>query len=107
MPVARFRTAPSNRTAGWVSALLAAQDAEDKRSDHPRQHSDVGDRPGRPRQGWTETTSPRSPAATARPTRTGPAYIADVIGKEMGQLPVADRRQIVGLLAGEGMSNRA
>jgi hypothetical protein len=70
-------------------------------------HSDVGDRPGRHRQGWAETTSPRSPAATARPTRTGPAYIADVIGKEMGQLPVADRRQIVGLLAGEGMSNRA
>ena len=58
-------------------------------------------------EGWTETTPPRSPAATARPTRTGPAYIADVIGKEMGQLPVADRRQIVGLLAGEGMSNRA
>jgi len=33
------------------SALLAAQDAEDKRSDHPRQNSDVGDRPGRHRRG--------------------------------------------------------
>lgn len=35
------------------------------------------------------------------------AYIADVIGKEMKQLPVDDRRQIVALLSGEGMSNRA
>jgi hypothetical protein len=33
-------------------------------------------------------------------------YIADVVAKEMGQLPVDDRRQIVVLLAGEGMSNR-
>lgn len=34
-------------------------------------------------------------------------YIADVIGKEIKALPVDDRRQIVALLAGEGMSNRA
>jgi hypothetical protein len=35
------------------------------------------------------------------------AYIADVIGTDMGSLPVDDRRQIVALLAGEGMSQRA
>jgi hypothetical protein len=35
------------------------------------------------------------------------AYVADVIGAEMKALPVDDRRQIVGLLAGEGMSQRA
>lgn len=35
------------------------------------------------------------------------AYVADVIGNEMGQLPAGDRRQVVELLAGEGMSNRA
>ena len=35
------------------------------------------------------------------------AYIADVIGKEMGQLLPDDRRQIVALLAGEEMSQRA
>jgi hypothetical protein len=35
------------------------------------------------------------------------AYIADVIGKEMKQLSVDDRRQIVELLSGEGMSQRA
>lgn len=34
------------------------------------------------------------------------AYISDVIGKEMKQLPVADRQQIVALLSGEGMSQR-
>jgi hypothetical protein len=33
-------------------------------------------------------------------------YITDVINKEMHQLPVDDRRQIVALLASEGMSNR-
>ena len=36
-----------------------------------------------------------------------PAYVADVISTEMGRLPVEDRRQVVGLLAGEGMSQRA
>jgi hypothetical protein len=35
------------------------------------------------------------------------AYVADVIGTEMTALPVEDRRQIVELLSGEGMSNRA
>jgi transposase-like protein len=35
------------------------------------------------------------------------AYIADVIGKEMTNLPVDDRRQVVALLAGEGVSQRA
>lgn len=35
------------------------------------------------------------------------AYVADVIGKEMTAVPVDDRRQIVALLAGEGMSTRA
>ena len=35
------------------------------------------------------------------------AYVADVIGIEMTKLPVDDRRQIVALLAGEGMSQRA
>jgi hypothetical protein len=29
------------------------------------------------------------------------AYVADVIGKAMGQLPIDDRRQVVALLAGE------
>lgn len=36
-----------------------------------------------------------------------PAYIADVIGKCMRRLPADDRAQIVTMLAGEGMSNRA
>ena len=35
------------------------------------------------------------------------AYVADVIGKEMGVLPVDDRRQIVDVLTKEGMSTRA
>jgi hypothetical protein len=71
------------------SALFAAQVAEDNARDHKRQHSDVGDRPGRHRRRVNETTSPRSPAATARPTRTGPAYIAD--GDRQGDGPVAGR----------------
>lgn len=33
-------------------------------------------------------------------------YVADVVGKDMTKLPVDDRRQIVELLAGEGMSQR-
>jgi len=85
---------------------LAAQDAEDKRSDHQRRHPDVRDRPGRHRRGDGDYTA----TVTGRDGKTytyWTPYIADVIGKEMGQLPVADRRQIVGLLAGEGMSNRA
>ena len=39
------------------SALLAAQDAEDKRSDHQRRHPDVGDRPGRHRRGDGDHTA--------------------------------------------------
>ena len=35
------------------------------------------------------------------------AYIADIIGKEMGRLHADDRREIVALLTGEGMSQRA
>ncbi|HWT49867.1 MAG TPA: helix-turn-helix domain-containing protein, partial [Mycobacterium sp.] len=34
-------------------------------------------------------------------------YVADVIGKEMDQLDVDTRRDLVALLAGEGMSQRA
>ena len=33
------------------------------------------------------------------------AYVADVIGIEMTKLPVDDRRQIVALLAGEGIES--
>ena len=33
-------------------------------------------------------------------------YVAEVVGKDMTKLPVDDRRQIVELLAGEGMSQR-
>jgi hypothetical protein len=39
--------------------------------------------------------------------KSWPAYVADVIGTQMGQLPIDDRRQIVALLSREGMSNRA
>lgn len=39
--------------------------------------------------------------------KSWPAYVSDVISKEMTKLPVDDRLQIVTLLAGEGMSNRA
>lgn len=39
--------------------------------------------------------------------KSWPAYIADVINSEMAPLQIDDRRRIVELLAGEGMSDRA
>jgi hypothetical protein len=39
--------------------------------------------------------------------KSWPDYIADVVNREMGKLHADDRRQIVALLAGEGMSNPA
>jgi hypothetical protein len=117
----RYRSTCWSLTTGWATSLVALSGCSTTSPAHywrrrMRRTSEVTTHANTQTsviarddtdEGWTETTPPRSPAATARPTRTGPAYIADVIGKEMGQLPVADRRQIVGLLAGEGMSNRA
>jgi transposase len=39
--------------------------------------------------------------------KSWPAYVADVISTEMGKLHADDRREIVELLVGGGMSNRA
>ena len=56
-------------------------------------------------EGCAETTPSRSPAETARPTRTGAAHIVHLIGEHTGQLPVADRCQVCA--APSGAATRA
>jgi hypothetical protein len=38
--------------------------------------------------------------------KSWPAYVADVIGRQLGPMPVEHRRQVVEVLAGEGLSTR-